>query len=103
MVTHSRKKRGRVGERKKIKQRPKKVRLAVECTPTERKYMKMLAAHEKKTLEEFVLESVKMRFQECANSHTPNKETEAALEDAEQKRGLCQYGYIEELFKSLGK
>jgi hypothetical protein len=33
-------------EKKKSSAKIRKVRLAIECTPTERKYIKMLAAHE---------------------------------------------------------
>lgn len=102
MATQGRRKRSRTRVRKKANQRIKKVRLAIECTPTERKYMKMLAAHEEKTLGEFVLESVRMRFQKCRHPHNPNPQTEVALEDAEQKRNLRQFSSIEDFFKSLG-
>lgn len=35
-----------------------KVRLAVECTPEERKYIKMYASYEDKSLNDFVMECV---------------------------------------------
>jgi len=102
MVIRSRRKRVKI-EKKKSAAKPRKVRLAIECTPIERKYMKMLAAHEEMTLNEFVLESVRMRFKECSRSHIPNKKTEAALESAEAKKGLIHFDSIDDFFKSLEK
>lgn len=91
----------------RIKKRPithrKKVRLAIECSPSERRYMKMLAASEDKTLNEFILESVRMRFKTCSRSHTPNSETIKALRDAEKGENLIEFNSIEDFFKSLGK
>lgn len=101
MVTAKKRKRVFIGKKRKIVAKTKKVRLAVECTPTERKYIKMMAAHEDKTINEFVLESVRMRFQECSHSHIPNKETEAALESVHKKKGLIQFDSIDSFFKSL--
>jgi len=60
----------------------KKVRLAIECSSEERKYMKMYAAHEEKTLNEFVLESVRMRLEKHPRVHIPNKRTLKAIENA---------------------
>lgn len=91
----------------RVKKRPvvhrKKVRLAIECSPTERRHMKMLAASEDKTLNEFIMESVRMRLRRCPRSHTPNAETIKALQDAERGEGLIEFDSIEDFFKSLGK
>jgi len=81
----------------------KKVRLAIECSSQERKYMKMLAAHEEKTLNEFILESVRMRLKKCSHSHTPNKKTRASLLSAKEKKDLIDYYSVEDFFKSLEK
>lgn len=81
----------------------KKVRLAVECSPTERRHMKMRAASEDKTLNEFILESVRMRLKRCPRSHTPNAETIKALEDVEKGENLIEFNTIEDFFKSLDK
>jgi len=80
----------------------KKVRLAIECTATERRRIKTLAALEDKTITEVVLESVKMRFPECTHSHVPNAETEKAMRDIEEGRDLTEFSSTKELFKSLG-
>ncbi len=59
--------------------------------------MKMFAAHEYKTLNEFVLECVRMRL-----GCTPNKTTEKALQQSESGKGLKRYSNLEELFDDLG-
>ncbi len=81
----------------------KKVRLAIECSPIERRHMKMLAASEDKTLNEFILESVRMRLKRCSRSHRPNDETTKAIEDAERGENLIDFDSIEDFFKSMEK
>ena len=95
------KRRSRIRIKKKPILRSRKVRLAIECTPLERRRMKMLAASEDKTLNEFVLESVRMRLKKCSRSHTPNAETMKALRDVEKGENLTEFDSIEDLFKSL--
>jgi len=101
MTLSKRKKATRVKKRPAIPRR--KVRLAIECSPMERRHMKMLAASEDKTLNEFILESVRMRLKRCPRSHTPNAETVKALQDAERGEDLIEFDSIEDFFKSLGK
>ncbi len=79
----------------------KKVRLAIECTPEERKYMKMFATHEDKTLNEFVLEYVRQKIFECTRSHIPNRKTSKALKDAESVKGLIHFDSIEDFLESM--
>ncbi len=101
MVVRSR---GRVRTKKrKILRRPKKVRLAIECSPDERKFMKMSAAHEDKTLNEFVLECVRLRMYKCSHSHVPNKKTKAALRSAERGEALVHFDSVDDFLKSLKK
>ena len=99
-----------IGKRRtsrRIKKRPniraRKVRLAIACTPLERRRMKILAASEDKTLNEFVLESVRMRLTSCSLSHSPNDETIKALQDVEEGKNLVQFDSLEDFFKSLEK
>ncbi|MBS0650876.1 MAG: hypothetical protein JSR93_06935 [Verrucomicrobia bacterium] len=86
---------------KKPVERAKKVRLAIECTPLERRRMKMLAASQDKTLNEFVLESVRMRFQNCKKGHFPNIETFKALKDTEKGNGIIEFDSYEDFFKAM--
>jgi len=96
-------KRRAIKQKKKANRKQRKVRLAIECSPEERKYMKMFAAHEDQTLNEFVLDSVRMRLYKCSHRHTPNKETRDALEAAEKKEGLVSFDSIEDFLKSLDR
>jgi hypothetical protein len=93
----------KISTKKGSKPKSKKVRLAIECSLQERKYMKMMAAHEEKTLNEFVLESVRMRWKKCPHSHIPNKETQNALKNAKEKKDLNVFESVEDFFKSLEK
>ncbi len=65
--------------------------------------MKIYAAHEDQTLNEFVMESVRMRMSECVHSHEPNRETRAALDATERGEDLIAYKSLEDFFKSLEK
>lgn len=82
----------------------KKVRLAIDCLPEERKYIKMMAAHEDETLNEFVLEAVRMRVKNCCSkSHIPNSETKKALDATERGEGLIYFDSIDDFFKTMNE
>lgn len=78
-----------------------RVRLTVLCTPEQRKYMKIFAAHEDRTLNDFILDCVFARIQGCAHSHTPNKETADALDATDRKEGLIHFDSVDDFIKSL--
>ena len=80
----------------------KKVRLAIACTSEERKRIKMLASYEEKTLNDFVMDCVRLKISKCNRSHIPNEETEKALSDSEQGKGIRKHSSIDEMFKFLG-
>lgn len=98
-------------QRKSIKAAPRKmtvtspkkrrVRLAVECTPEERKYIKMYASFEDKTLNDFVMDCVRTKIAKCKHPHTPNKETTAALDATERGEGIIMFKSIDDFFKSM--
>lgn len=79
----------------------KKVRLAIECSSEERKHMKMYAAHEEKTLNEFVLESVRMRLDKHPRTHIPNKKTQKAMENARKGKATKAKNF-DDLCNQLG-
>lgn len=81
---------------------PEKVRLAIDCTSEERKYMKMYASFEEMTLNEFVLDCVRERMNQCKRSHKPNAATAAALDASEKGEGIISYDSIDDFFKSMG-
>ncbi len=101
VIMMSKKRKVEAKPKKMVVSAPKKVRLAIECTPEERKYMKMIAAHEEMTLNEFVLECVRQKIFECTRPHTPNKNTIQALKEAEKGEGLIQYDSIDDFLRSM--
>lgn len=79
----------------------KKVRLTLHCTPEQRKYMKIYAAHEDVTLNNFILDCVLMRISGCPQGHIPNAKTAAALDTTERGEGLIYFVSVEDFIKSL--
>lgn len=80
----------------------RRVRLAIECSAEERKIIKMFAAHEEKTINDFVLDCVWEKTHGCSHSHIPNKETADALDASERGEGHRAHASIEDMFKFLG-
>lgn len=80
---------------------PEKVRLAIDCSPEERKYIKMYASYEDMTLNEFVMDCVRERINKCNRSHVPNAETAAALDASERGEGIISFDSIDDFFKSM--
>ncbi len=80
---------------------PEKVRLAIDCSPEERKYIKMYASFEYKTLNEFVMDCVRERINKCNRSHIPNDETAEALDASERGEGIISFDSIDDFFKSM--
>lgn len=79
-----------------------RVRLAIDCTREERKYIKMYASFEDMTLNEFVMDCVRDRISHCQESHIPNAETAAALDASERGEGIIAFDSIDDFFKSMG-
>jgi hypothetical protein len=83
------------------KENEDRVRLAIECTTKQRKYIKTFAALEDKSINQFVLDCV-WKYAKCTKSHIPNKETSDALDASERGEGHRAHQSIEEMFKFLG-
>jgi hypothetical protein len=78
-----------------------KVRLTIHCTSDQRKYMKMYAAHEDMSMNDFILECVLSKIAGCQHPHIPNAETAAALNATERGEGLIHFDSVEDFLKSL--
>lgn len=61
----------------------------------------MYAAHEEKTLNDFIMDCVRTKLSFCKHSHIPNEETAAVLDAAERGEGLIEFDSMEDFFKSL--
>lgn len=78
-----------------------KTRLTVFCTPEQRKYMKMYAAHEDMTLNDFILDCVLTKISSCPHSHIPNETTADILDASEKGEGLIHFDSVDDFLKSL--
>ncbi len=81
---------------------PKKVRLAIDCSTEERKYIKMFALYEDKTINEFVMSCVREHVNKCNRAHIPNDETAATLDASERGENIISFDSIDDFFKSMG-
>lgn len=77
-------------------------RLVVECAQNERKYMKIYASYEDKTLNEFVMDCVRFKLYEKEQAHIPNDETIASLEESARGEKIKKFTSMDELFQDLG-
>lgn len=77
-----------------------KVRLSVDCTEEERKYIKMLAAKHGKTISEYLLSFPRAEMPKKAK-RVPNKRTEKAFREAEQEHGEI-YESLDEFWEAMG-
>jgi len=80
-----------------------KVRLSVDCTEQERRYIKMLAAKKGKSISEYLLSFARKEMPKKAK-HTPrvpNKRTKKALKEAEEESGET-YDTIDEFWEAMG-
>ena len=80
----------------------KKARLSVDCTLEERRYIKMLAAREDKTISEYLLGLAREKMPACTACHTPNAETIASIEESERGEGIERYESLDDFWKSMG-
>lgn len=78
-----------------------RVRLAIECTPDERRFIKIYASYADKTINEFVLDCVRSEINHCQRSHVPNKKTAATLDATERGEGIISFDSIDDFFKSM--
>lgn len=80
----------------------KKARLSVDCSLEERRYIKMLAAREDKTISEYLLGLAKAHMPICTKSHIPNAQTITSIEESERGENLEHYNSLDDFWKSMG-
>lgn len=88
---------------------PEKTRLVLSCTEEEKRYIKVLAAIENKTISDYLLEkprkkipNVKCDHPGCSGVHVPNKETAKVLRDTDAGRNLESHNSLEDFWKAMG-
>ncbi|MCC5832694.1 MAG: hypothetical protein JJU12_06600 [Chlamydiales bacterium] len=77
-----------------------KVRLSVDCTEEERMYIKMLATKSHMTISEYLLSFARKEMPKCTRSHKPNKETQKALKEAQEKDETFES--VDEFWDAMG-
>lgn len=80
--------------------RDQKVRLTVECSFDERKYIKMLAAKKHVTISELLLALLR-DILPSEDTHEPNAETIEALKESREKK-LVSYETMDDFWKAMG-
>lgn len=85
-----------------LNKREKKARLSIDCSQEERRYIKMLAAREDKTISEYLIDLAREKMPHCAHSHIPNKKTIASIEASEKGSGIKKIESMDEFWKSMG-
>ncbi len=93
------------GSRKRpvVKDKPKKARITLECSFEQRKAIRILAAQQDKSMNDFLLSLVEKERQNCplCATYGPNDTTIQAIEDIENKVGNEEHESIEEFWKSF--
>jgi len=86
-----------------------KTRLVLSCTEEEKRYIKVLAAIENKSISDYLLEKPRQKMPEmqcdfpgCNGSHKPNKETEKVFKDTDAGRNLETHNSLKDFWKAMG-
>ena len=67
-----------------MNQTEKKVRLSIDCSRKERRYIRLQSALYDLSMTEFVMECVHLYMQKCPLEHIPNSQTAADLKESNQ-------------------
>jgi len=88
---------------------PKKTRLVLSCTEEEKKYIKILAAIENKTISDYLLDAprkkipnVKCHIPGCDGYHIPNDETAKVLMETEAGINLESHDSLDGFWEAMG-
>lgn len=88
---------------------PEKTRLVLSCTEKEKRFIKVLAALEDKSISDYLLEKPRQKmpkmqcdFPRCDGMHKPNKETEKVLKDTDAGRNLESHDSLKDFWKAMG-
>jgi hypothetical protein len=85
-----------------MQKRQKKARLSIDCTIDERRYIKMLAAREDKTISEYLVGLARKKMPHCTKNHIPNKKTSSSIEASERGEGIEKVESLDDFWKSIG-
>lgn len=78
-----------------------KVRLSVDCTEEERKYIKLLATRNDMTISEYLLSFARKEMPKCTRSHDPNEKTKQSLKESREEESEI-FGSVSEFWDAMG-
>lgn len=88
---------------------PEKTRLVLSCTEEEKRFIKVLAAIENKSVSDYLLDAprkkipnVKCNFPGCDGTHVPNKKTAKVLKETEAGMNLESHDSLDDFWKAMG-
>jgi hypothetical protein len=88
---------------------PERTRLVLSITEEEKKYIKVLAAMENKTITDYLLESPRKKMPKmrcpspgCDGAHIPNKKTAKVLKDSEAGINLESHDNLDDFWEAMG-
>ena len=85
-----------------------KTRLVLSCTEEEKRYIKVLAAIENKSISDYLLEKPRQKMPEMqcdfpgCRSHEPNEETKKVFKDTDAGRNLESHNSLKDFWKAMG-
>jgi hypothetical protein len=79
----------------------KRSRLSVDIPAEEHLLLKVLAASQRRSINDFVLSCIREHLP-CNKKHNPNTETAAALRDSAQDKNVIAFDSSLEMFEYLG-
>lgn len=80
------------------------VRISLVCSAEQRKKIRMLAAQEDKSMNEFLLSLVEEKEKRCplCETYGPNELTIKTMEEADRGENLEHYDNIDDFWKAMG-
>ena len=86
-----------------------RVRISVDCTHEEKRYIKMLAAKEGVSISEYLLTFARSQMPKlnkcnhpgCDGKHEPNEESKKALKKSREGKGIV-FSSLDEFWETMG-
>lgn len=83
----------------------REAKITVTCSIKQRREIRMLAAQEDKSMNEFLLSLVEERKKRCplCDTYEPNALTEQVMQETDRGENLERYEDLNEFWKSIGR
>jgi hypothetical protein len=80
------------------------VRISIVCSAEQRKKIRMLAAQEDKSMNEFLLSLVEEKEKRCplCETYGPNELTIKTMEESDRRENIERYDNVDDFWKAMG-